>query len=600
MIEKRRKEIETQKWEIDERLGRKNKQIKEVDEKLALLQAEEEKLKRRREEIAELLKKIELREEKDRLEEEVKTFEVQQESLLEERKALQRSFQDLTRKLSVVLQKEKEVEEKERSLEGRERAAPTPKEEKAIAAERWQLEDRRKEVEKERWSLESKQQELKEKIAEFEKKNQEVLEPINKIRKRIKEIEILLEHGFKEGSRMIAEQKELLEEVPLKEVREVVITEEAARRKEEAREAEEAKRKARELAATTRREEEGVTAEIRRKAQEEELEQKIKQIQEKAEEAKAKEAVTLKGPLSKEALIQKLTRISPKEKAERERFLARVEGREVLPLKAKERAARKEVVFRPVVKEPPLLEKIVVRILVLLLLAGILFGSYLILTTFILREKPPFIPESENEGITPEEEPIEEETPPEVETTPSSLIEVRESKILEFSDSLQVPNLFSQALREKEREGTFSRIVFRDVETKEVMDVSRFLESLGAEVRAEFSENIEPPGTLFIYSSRDGPRAGFAVEVKESATFQALMEDWEKSLAEDFSSLFLRLTEEELIFADAFAASTEKGVELRCLDSSVNELEICYALFEDLLFFTTSEESILSLIDQKI
>ena len=352
---------------------------------------------------------------------------------------------------------------------------------------------------------------------------------------------------------------------------------------------------------------------IRQAAAEEEIrKKKIAQIRERAKREEEMKPIKPQRPIQKEEILEKLTKVSPKEEEERKEFLARVAGRKEPAIKLKEKEAKKEIVFRPVVREQSLLQKIIVRVVMILLLIALAVVIYLLLHAYVFNEKPfvQYSPLPQSSAVSPATSTSEKAVPtPEI---PLSLIKVSETKILSFSSTTQVSSLFKQTFQtiifsaeagtaEAPEEG-FLRILFQNKKTKEFLQFSEFLKAAGVNINStlikEFLGKIELQPTLFIYFSKAGEaRFGFVAKINNGENIQELMKDWEATISDDLAPLLFYQKGGKVEFVGSFRQVSVGDVKFRYFDSNKPDFGICYSTSGDYFLFTTSGESMMRLIN---
>lgn len=338
------------------------------------------------------------------------------------------------------------------------------------------------------------------------------------------------------------------------------------------------KLKKEELEREEAKEEAEMRKEIIRKAKEEERKKR------EEEERERKEKILEERKLEREKAWQI-------EEEERRKLLERLRAREI-PKEEKRVPEKAEEVLvpRPVPKRPSLIEKIFIRVLILLVIFGffgLLFAFWY--WYFKVREIP-----------SPPPPPVEEVIPeikPEV-IIPPSLISVEETETLEISRAEEIPEKFGQVLTKEIKEGDFVRILIKNVPENKLISLSEFFEAFQIKTPDNFYQKLAENYTLFIFSQTAGKRIGFIAEIKEKEGFSDLLKSWEASMEKDFENLFVLLGKEKPALSPYFKDGKHQGVSFRFQTFTLQDLGICYSLFDNYFIFTSSGESITKTIDK--
>lgn len=664
LIEQKRRDLEKEKWDKEDKFNKLQGEVSKIASVLEKFSKEEQEWQRKKQEILRRLESMKLQEEREAIMEKIKTLKGQGGAIMLKRERLSRQKNGLETKLKIVREEEASLERETKEIGEKEKKVGTLAEQKELVQARWHIEERRKQAESKRWLLEKDLIILQKKISVVSQEEKQSLEQENSLRKRIEEIEAIIGYSPEEEeaemplalekrpvvkeivegkpeeqpgegrkieiSKVAEAKEEIKEEAKVKTVEEEQkIIEEirwGAKAKEQEKIAESLRTKARALSQELAAEEEKVRAE------------KLKEIQERAKAKK--EAIKAVRQVSKEEILRKLTQVSPEEEVERQEFLARVAGREKPSFKVQEKEWEAEVVFRPSVKKPSLLQKIFIRVLIVLLILGFITGVYLLLRTYVFQQKPAGVPSSvapvsapeippppveggiattteattttaagvtttqpiatSTEAVVTSTPPIATTTPPATTTQPlppSALFPVAGTEILSFATSAEIPGLLFDALRKPRPEKGFIRFLFQDVQAKTFLGLKEVFDFFEINAKEGFFENLIASSTLFADFSSKDVRVGFTAEVRDKTILQNVMKEWEKTIAGDFSGFFFLLAGKNVSFAKTFKSAQSKDVAFRYLDSSEKNLGICYASVDDLFLFTTSGESIIRLIN---
>lgn len=575
-VEKKRREIESEKWKLEQHIEFIQSQIKEINKRVDAIKEEEEVFLEKREQIGNELKKFDFRKEKSFLEKELETLEKKESSLIGEKNALEQEKKELRIELENLLKNEEEIERKKDQLEEKEKDSKTLSEERSFEKERWKIEEKRKEIEEKRWTLEKNKEDFSQKSKNFDIAIKDLLKRKNEVGKKLEEIEILLNHGIKKGEKIIAEKNQParpasgpIQPKPLQ----TTIT------------------KKQESAEPPKITASGIS--------------RIEAIRKMTENKK--EGIESKGPISKVKIMKKLAQFSSGEENERKEFMARVSG--ISPQEKfleKEKQKQKEVVFRPIVKKSSVFEKISMRILTILIIAGVIFGIYLIVRYFSENKEnlPPAI-QGENgtteETITTTTEETATSTPT---STPESQAELEktlkkalfkdEQKILEYSTDQEIAVSLSWEIEQSLEKSKFFELIFKEKTTGNFLDLKGLLNVFEARTPVSFWDKINGKDIFFIYSA-EANHFGFIAKIKGTG-LEELMKDWEKTISQDLKQFIVFLAGKNLTFQNQFKTGKADEKNFRYLDSSQKNFGICYSIIGNYLIFTTSGESIANML----
>ncbi len=298
----------------------------------------------------------------------------------------------------------------------------------------------------------------------------------------------------------------------------------------------------------------------------------------------------------KEKIIEKLTITPKKEKEAREDYLKKIGVKKQKPKNADLSSLeqkKEEVVFRPVLQtKPSVFEKIWIRVLLLILIISAVI-AVLVFVFDILKIK---------EGIPPIPSPPATSTEPIVEpeeiTVSPSLFRVDETEEINISSLEDLSLSFSKLLKAELQEKSFTRIVIKDLEEKKAVGLKDFFEAIGVETPETFYENIKDDFTLFIYSPLNY-HFGFITQIEKKEELEILLEEWRKEIKADLDPLFLLTGKEKLMVTHPIEEKTHLGVTYFYTDFYQESFGIYYCLIKDYLVFTTSEETMLQMIEFK-
>jgi beta-N-acetylhexosaminidase len=198
--------------------------------------------------------------------------------------------------------------------------------------------------------------------------------------------------------------------------------------------------------------------------------------------------------------------------------------------------------------------------------------------------------ETKRSGITPVEEippPKEIIKKPEI-IIPASLIPVIETKTFEISKLEEIPKIFEGFLKEELPEGSFTRIIIKNLTENRLVSLKELSQVFQIEVPAEIFQKLEGDFTLAIYSQKEGKRMVLVGKVKEKEKLLKIFENWEKKIEKEGLTISGKKVP---TLASSFKTKSYQGIDFRYLTISKLDLGICYAWFEDYFILATSFES---------
>ncbi|MBA7626863.1 hypothetical protein ES703_34321 [subsurface metagenome] len=347
------------------------------------------------------------------------------------------------------------------------------------------------------------------------------------------------------------------------------------------------------------RQEKARQAALDREKAEKEAQRKREGLKTLKEKRGKKAEITEKEGIKKEQVRteefkESLRQAQAREEEERKKFLERIQAKSEEeaplipskpPLPPPPEMPKKEVSEKKVskisFKRPSFAQKLWIRVVLTLLLVAIIAG----IATFwywylVVREVSPHVP-----PITKEEAFI-----------PPALISTENIRTLEISNSIEIPLLLSQTIKEDLGENQFTRILIKNTEENNILGLKEFFESFAVVSPQDFYEKTDNDFTLFIYSSQGENRLGFIAETKEELL--SLLKTWETTMEADFENLFLVLGKTDLAPVPEFKEADYEDEVFRYLSFPSENFGICWALVDNYLIFTSSGESILRTIDK--
>ncbi|MGC9031679.1 MAG: hypothetical protein ACP5H7_02890, partial [Minisyncoccia bacterium] len=330
----------------------------------------------------------------------------------------------------------------------------------------------------------------------------------------------------------------------------------------------------------------------------------------------------------KEKVAEMLTKVSPEEELKRKEFLARVSGKPF-----SEEKESKEIIFKPMaIAKPPLIEKIIIRVFILLLLAGIGVAFYLLYYTYIfpwqkrsvLPNITPPLEKEEFQTTTSQENlpPSETSTQVSLETStqnqnniqnieviaPEFLYKTKETKIIQFSDLSDAFDQFNKVISGIKNDNatkTEERILFYDKNKLKFTDFSETLSIFNKnQNQINLNESIFTQTNLIVIKENNFISVLLFVLVDEKEKALNEIANWEKSMKEDLSLLYKTIYDKEIKFPGSFKTS-QKPYKLRYLDSNSPNIGICYTLFSPngkdyYLILSTSGKTLVDVLNKLI
>ncbi|MDP2926897.1 MAG: hypothetical protein Q8N65_02045 [bacterium] len=266
----------------------------------------------------------------------------------------------------------------------------------------------------------------------------------------------------------------------------------------------------------------------------------------------------------------------------------------------------------PKAKRPSSLEKILVRIIIVLFSLGffllITFGYWF----FIIKRKSPEASPPPSAVATPSPpSEVEGPSPSAVGVIPPiPILAVKEIKILRITPEKDFKNLLSESLANVLPSGSspefFELIPQKNDQFLNLQDV---LDEVGIKSPEGFRELVSGKADdfdFFLYSKGAGEqRLGFVVKlgndeiapggVKERTT--EMLKAWEKTMESDWVNFSRILGQEKPSLTSVFKQTSYSGAFFRCLSFQERNLGICWSVLDNYLIITSSGESIIKTID---
>jgi len=661
--EEEKRNFEEKRWALEEEIEKFHLNIGKIEKSLKNLEKKVLGLEKEKQFYTDVEEVLFLQEKQKELEAFFNQKQGLNESLKEKKERLSQEASELKEKIFKIKKEEGVVENEIKVLLGKEEQAQSPLERRKLGQERWQKEKQRKLKEEERWSLEKEAQAVEKELAlgqvEFEASEKELKKVGDKIGSIFKQIEqaefwenlIETEEGSLETIPSRGEkptkQDEFLEKKfdkaisedieektsqkvgqPLKEASVFRVARSQVGSKIESEhnssEAVEAEKVMEIVRMNAEQQKEKAQATERKEAEQKEEVKKFKEIERRAQIEKEKENKKLKGPLVKEEILKRLTRVSEKEEAQRQEFLARVAGKAKNIQLTEDFGEKpgKSVVLHPLTKKSSSIKKFIVRAFIGLL-ALLLFGfitwqviKYLESRQCLenqgtppeegLPEEAPIAPEVPEVPLIPETPaaPVIPEVPEVVATTtfseislPIAVLGVTMSKLLSFSNQREIPLLFERALGEDLPQGVFQRIVFASSTATEAFSMIVALKEIGIIFDQDLETRLEKID-LLLYKQKEGLRVVLAAKVRESEVLSANFVQFEANVFTNLKPLFELLGFYQNPYSTTFKASKTLP-KFKYQTVSQDDLGVCYLIYNDYFVISLSYEAmekILSLL----
>lgn len=387
----------------------------------------------------------------------------------------------------------------------------------------------------------------------------------------------------------------------------------------------------------------GITAEMRQKQEEEARQKSIQAIKKLAEQEQKKAFFgKLKGPLLKEEVLRKISKIYPQEEAQRQEFLEKISQKTKPQVKQKAKGLEEGVVFHPMIRKTSLFEKVAVRVLIVILMVGIGFGLYLGVSALIKHNKNKLVLPSyqaTSTFISTSTEPFEwpvvvpggatttgstsstsssqasssqviatstvpqatttiPATPPPAVQAPSPIIPVSKTFILSFQigDSAFFAST-SQVLQSPAKSGSFEQIAVKDEQNNNFLTVSQISEIMQVEFPQELAQK-DVTSTLLVFGSKYGNRLGFIVQTESTSTLFNSFKSWESQAESQTEPIFSLMGKTSPALNKVFKLLKYKTVSMWCQTFTKQDLGICYAVYKNYFIFTSSFEQMARIVDK--
>ncbi len=265
---------------------------------------------------------------------------------------------------------------------------------------------------------------------------------------------------------------------------------------------------------------------------------------------------------------------------------------------------------------PSFLDKFLSRAVIL----GVVIAFWGIIITFWYwyffvknkAEEPPAPPATEQPSLPTGETPGPEETPettqPETPQLPASFIPMDKEYFIEFSDETELPNLFSQSVKQYGGENVLTRIIMLNKTSGVFVTLTEFSRIFEINAPPGLLEGLSQDATFFVYSSKIANRFGFAARLESTENFTEKMRGWENTLEQNTERLFQILEKTEPAINKNFRQAAYRGVAFRYISFPSINFGIVWSIVklqretgtetDSYLLFTSSGESMMKTIDR--
>jgi len=657
-LEQQRQAAEKQKWAQEERIEAKTAEIQAAEAQLQTVLKQEGDLRQHKEAVVEGLEKISLAQERLMLIDKAANLDLRRRSLNKEKLAFTSEGNLFNKELKEIRGKEQALETQVALLEEAIEKATSFKEKKEIEQNRWRLGEQRRGIEQKRWGIEKSLEKNKEEANVLAKNYDETLRKQVAVEIRAEEIDILLRNSFTDAENILEnrnQQKDQVEAAKKQEIEnrseqvkpllpdlepvEKTVTDDSALLRAKGsvaplvREAPLAAKRSETLEVPeVLSEAEAQTAvKIRQKAKEIERERKLTLIQQEAQARRASPIVSkIKGPISKADILLKLSQVSPDEQAYRERFLGRLAGHTPIFAIRPERNG-KDIVFRPLVKKSSFFEKILARIVFLLIIFAVAVAGVVLVYFYIIIPRPKVYPQippvmtgggaatttvmpigGENATSPPAVMPTSTESGatttisdvPATSTAPTSspivalpepLIAVGNRTVLEVAPLTSIDDLLKTALQNNQGSG-LNEVLFRTTDNF-FLSLSGILIILQTSWPESISEQLDSGDTMLISGEGSASRFGFIAKVKNAAALTAALKTWEPKMESDWADLWTILGKTKPALVRYFLNAKYRDMSFRYQTFSKQDFGICYAVVNDYLAVATSYAQMKLILD---
>jgi len=668
-IEEKLKQAQDLQWTQEEEIEKAQMALSKIDNDLKNFSEQKTKLEKEKIEIQKFLENIGFLRQKEEFLNKNQSF-LNQKPHLEasyNEALLQKNKQD--QELLLITKEEQKIEKDLKILEDTIQQAADFQERRKLEQERRELTQKRQLQEKKRWEFEKNQTVVKNNFNLANEKFLKIKQEEENFNQKVAEIEARIDKGVflleaekylkplaqkKEQQQKEQEVKKEIqkEAAPFEDIEQpLAISETVAKgetllsREQEQEAVErirlEAKRREQELIQKqvvqkqVVQEKQAIHAEFKQKQEEEDRARAIIKLRQIAEQEQKKAfAGKLKGPLLKEEILKKLTKISLQEEGQRKEFLARIDKKTKLLPKQKQKGFEEAVIFHPMIKKISLFEKIAIRFLIILIIIGVGLGIYFGVLELSKRQASNLPPIDKNAttsqnptndwpSLYPNTSttasstipfststlPLATTTPaatsgqaqttttPAIITPPISLIPVSKNNIFSYKDNLQaVASSTFTVLKSAIKYNLFEQISVFNENSQAYLNVGQFFEMLGAKMPIELGQE-SGTSTILVFSSKFGNRLGFIVQSANVNILNEAFLSWEGQAEQDMSSVFDLMGKTEPAKGPFFSVKYKTNV-VRCQTFTKSDFGICYVAYKNYFIWGSAFEQIARIVDK--
>ena len=681
-IEEKLKQAQDLQWTQEEEIEKAQMALSKVDNDLKSFSEQKAKLEKEKIEIQKFLENIGFLKQKEEFLNKNQSF-LNQKSQLEasyNEALLQKNKQD--QELLLITQEEQKIEKDLKILENKTQQAVDSQERRKIEQERRELTQKRQLQEKKRWEFEKNQMAVKNNFNLANEKFLKIKQEEENFNQKVAEIEARIDKGIflpeaekylkpliqsKEPEKVSLQEpqqegQEIKKETQREAVLPVAVSQPITSNKTVFKETllsreqeQEAVEKIR-LGAKEREQEliqkqvvqkqviegkQAIHAELKQKQEEENRAKAIIKLRQIAEQEQKKSfAGKLKGPLLKEEILRKLTKISLAEEGQRKEFLARINKKTKLLPKQKQKGFEEAVIFHPMIRKISLFEKIAIRFLIVLIIIGAGVGIYF--GALELNKKQgnniPSVDNNSTTSLNPTDDwpslypngsttasstiplatstiplatttasstiPLATSTLPQTTTTPVviappiSLIPVSKNNILSYDGDFTVLTSSTATIINKRISyNAFEQISVLNNNENSFFAAPQFFEVLGASLPEEVF-NGSGTSTVLVYSSKYGNRLGFVLATVSTSSLLTAFRSWESQAEASTVSIFNLMGKKSPAISKVFKNVIYKAVSIRCQAFAVTDFGICYAVYKNYFIWTSAYEQMQRIVDK--
>lgn len=253
----------------------------------------------------------------------------------------------------------------------------------------------------------------------------------------------------------------------------------------------------------------------------------------------------------------------------------------------------------PRMAKPSSLQKVIVRLLLILLVLGFLllitFGIW-----FLVKRKPLTASPTPSPSVSQSASPTASTTQSEV-IVPTPLIPIQKTKVVDLAAEAKLKDVLSdtiKSLASTTPSGELVQIAVR----KEIafIGLKTFFTALEMSVPSAVLDNLSDKPedfTLFLYYQNGQPRFGLLTKVADSNTALQAWKSWENTMEKDWETMFTLVGKTSPAPVTYFRDAEYAQTPFRYQTFSENDLGICYSILNNKLIFTSSSESLKKVVD---